>query len=621
MARVKRAVNAQKKRRVVLERASGYRGQRSRLYRKAKEQVTHSLGLRLPRPSGPQGRLPSPVDPADQRRRPRERHDLQPVHPGPEGRRRSRSTVACSPSSPSTTPPRSPRSSRSPGPTRRPRPRRRDRRRLSQRLVHRAPGRLRADQPAIRPGAGGAGADPARRCVPATGRFLAEGPQAVREAVRHRARRWSATSTSPPRPPTRHADDHRRAAARGRAARARGHPRGARRDGRHRRPAGRCSRSAGRWTSRSTPCSTPRRACSCVLTHVRDPGNAGTVIRGADAAGADAVAGQRRQRRRLQPQGRALHRRVAVPPAGRDRRPDVPATAARRLRGARLPAAGRRRRRAPTCCTTPTSPVAARLGHGQRGVGPRPTRCATPATRWCGCRSTAAPSRSTSRWPRPSASTRPRGRAARRRTESVRAGLWRWTRHAVRRARVPSGRDGDGLRPAPRRPRGRRRATPIVRLRQPRRPSGSLGQTPPTTLLGTDIREVASRCRTTTGASWWTCTDPWGGLATRTGHRERLLVLPGRRRGPRHRALRPAGPQPAGRARSSSACATPRRAAAPRPSSAALLSTVAHELRSPLTSVKGFSSTLLRRLGPVHRRPEAADAARPSRPTPTGSPG
>lgn len=43
MARVKRAVNAHKKRRVVLERAEGYRGQRSRLYRKAKEQVTHSF--------------------------------------------------------------------------------------------------------------------------------------------------------------------------------------------------------------------------------------------------------------------------------------------------------------------------------------------------------------------------------------------------------------------------------------------------------------------------------------------------------------------------------------------------------------------------------------------------
>jgi len=43
VARVKRAVNAHKKRRTTLERASGYRGQRSRLYRKAKEQVTHSL--------------------------------------------------------------------------------------------------------------------------------------------------------------------------------------------------------------------------------------------------------------------------------------------------------------------------------------------------------------------------------------------------------------------------------------------------------------------------------------------------------------------------------------------------------------------------------------------------
>jgi len=40
---VKRAVNAAKKRRVVLERARGYRGQRSRLYRKAKEQMLHSM--------------------------------------------------------------------------------------------------------------------------------------------------------------------------------------------------------------------------------------------------------------------------------------------------------------------------------------------------------------------------------------------------------------------------------------------------------------------------------------------------------------------------------------------------------------------------------------------------
>ena len=43
MARVKRSLNAKKKRKVVLERAKGYRGQRSRLYRKAKEQVLHSM--------------------------------------------------------------------------------------------------------------------------------------------------------------------------------------------------------------------------------------------------------------------------------------------------------------------------------------------------------------------------------------------------------------------------------------------------------------------------------------------------------------------------------------------------------------------------------------------------
>ena len=43
MARVKNAINALKKRRTALERAKGYRGQRSRLYRMAKQQVLHSL--------------------------------------------------------------------------------------------------------------------------------------------------------------------------------------------------------------------------------------------------------------------------------------------------------------------------------------------------------------------------------------------------------------------------------------------------------------------------------------------------------------------------------------------------------------------------------------------------
>ena len=43
MARVKNAVNANKKRRTILERSQGYRGQRSRLYRMAKQQQLHSL--------------------------------------------------------------------------------------------------------------------------------------------------------------------------------------------------------------------------------------------------------------------------------------------------------------------------------------------------------------------------------------------------------------------------------------------------------------------------------------------------------------------------------------------------------------------------------------------------
>ncbi|MDO4911520.1 MAG: 50S ribosomal protein L20 [Corynebacterium sp.] len=43
MARVKRSMNAKKKRREILNSAKGYRGQRSRLYRKAKEQWLHSM--------------------------------------------------------------------------------------------------------------------------------------------------------------------------------------------------------------------------------------------------------------------------------------------------------------------------------------------------------------------------------------------------------------------------------------------------------------------------------------------------------------------------------------------------------------------------------------------------
>ncbi|MBQ9954096.1 MAG: 50S ribosomal protein L20 [Eggerthellaceae bacterium] len=43
MSRVKRSIHARKKRRVMLERAKGYYGAKSRSYRAAKEQVQHSL--------------------------------------------------------------------------------------------------------------------------------------------------------------------------------------------------------------------------------------------------------------------------------------------------------------------------------------------------------------------------------------------------------------------------------------------------------------------------------------------------------------------------------------------------------------------------------------------------
>lgn len=43
MARVKRSVAARKKRKKVMERASGYTGARSRRYRAAREQVMHAM--------------------------------------------------------------------------------------------------------------------------------------------------------------------------------------------------------------------------------------------------------------------------------------------------------------------------------------------------------------------------------------------------------------------------------------------------------------------------------------------------------------------------------------------------------------------------------------------------
>lgn len=96
------------------------------------------------------------------------------------------------------------------------------------------------------------------------------------------------------------------------------------------------------------------------------------------------------------------------------------------------------------------------------------------------------------------------------------------------------------------------------------------------------------------GRSWWDVVNPWGGLMTRTGHRERMLLVPGRGQVLVTMSFlreRPLGPtvRVVVALRDTDAR---RRAEA---ENAELLSLVAHELRAPLASVKGFSTTLLHR--------------------------
>ena len=113
-------------------------------------------------------------------------------------------------------------------------------------------------------------------------------------------------------------------------------------------------------------------------------------------------------------------------------------------------------------------------------------------------------------------------------------------------------------------------------------------------IVGADIREAVD-LQDSDGTSWWTVTNPWGGLRIRTGHREKLLMLrhSGREVLVTAKYLRPGRNQPVNRVNILMRDALYRRRA--EAENAAVISTVAHELRSPLTSVKGFSSTLLRR--------------------------
>ncbi|MEU9092457.1 PAS domain-containing sensor histidine kinase [Streptomyces sp. NPDC087901] len=94
------------------------------------------------------------------------------------------------------------------------------------------------------------------------------------------------------------------------------------------------------------------------------------------------------------------------------------------------------------------------------------------------------------------------------------------------------------------------------------------------------------------GRRWWELTDPYGGLATRVAQPERNLLLPGGREvlvSARYVRESPTGPV---RRLVVSLRGTEARRRTER-SHAELIATVAHELRSPLTSVKGFTATLL----------------------------
>jgi hypothetical protein len=108
------------------------------------------------------------------------------------------------------------------------------------------------------------------------------------------------------------------------------------------------------------------------------------------------------------------------------------------------------------------------------------------------------------------------------------------------------------------------------------------------------------------GRDWWMFVDPYNGLATRTRHPERSLVLgegPAGRQagGPSHRdyteLLVSVGYVRDGRSGPVRRLVITLRGAQQRArlerSRAELVSTVAHELRAPLTSVKGFTATLL----------------------------
>ncbi|ARF54484.1 sensor histidine kinase [Streptomyces gilvosporeus] len=95
------------------------------------------------------------------------------------------------------------------------------------------------------------------------------------------------------------------------------------------------------------------------------------------------------------------------------------------------------------------------------------------------------------------------------------------------------------------------------------------------------------------GRAWWQLTSPYGGLAIRRGQPERNLLLGGREVLVSARYVRSGPTGPVQRLVIGLRGTEARRRT--ELSHAELIATVAHELRSPLTSVKGFTATLLQK--------------------------
>jgi signal transduction histidine kinase len=133
------------------------------------------------------------------------------------------------------------------------------------------------------------------------------------------------------------------------------------------------------------------------------------------------------------------------------------------------------------------------------------------------------------------------------------------------------------------------------------RAAGRLVGLSPACALGEDVRKVLP-LRDADGRSLWECANPYGGLDTMTRQQEtslyladgtELLVTMGYVRAPRQARPCPAPPCPRPVERLVIMLRGAQQRARLERRRADLVSTVAHELRSPLTSVKGFTATLL----------------------------